>query len=699
MRTERPHTTVKQSVIFAAYYAVLVLFLLASFFPQYRLWGVNWWAYFPGYVQFVLFAIGAVAPIVMQLVLRRSKSDVGNDRASANRSGKYFIIVCCLTVLYGLAFYLLRARTHFLGDGYTALSVLASDNPLVKPRGLGEGLLHVWVKSAIGGDAEAAALLSFQVISISAGVLFLVAVALVSKWLFERPIDRVLFWLGLASGGYMLLFFGYVENYSLLVLSVAVYSLMGLLVVKGRINRWLILPVLALAIFFHVLGVTLIPSAIYLLVANSKLGDSLSRLNRKTKLLMGTITVVILLSLFYHYYSTDYFFRFAFVPLFEDRFTAEGYTLFSGKHLLDYLNLLILLLPGLPLVVAVLLFLPVRRMLKQREYRYLLILLVSTLGAVFIFDPKLSMPRDWDLFSFSGVPLVILSYYLILNNRKLIQPYTTVSALAILLGFLSLFPRAVSQVVPEISVAHFRDYYELDKVKNRTARRILIDFYKEAGDEEMARLETQRAFADFPERRLVDSAVVFVNTGRPLEAVPLLRRVLDVNALYSDAWMGLGRCYLLLQKNDSAVYFLEVANGLNPYNAILLGDLGTAYLLAGAYKKAEKVLKKSRFFAPSRLEPLLNLVRLYALWEHWEEYYEYFTKLSLRPDASTESFQELGDFHLSRRDFRKAAEAYYVALQKGLDSAYVNQLTEKHPQLLQYLFQQTGSPGSPDDNH
>jgi hypothetical protein len=72
---------------------------------------------------------------------------------------------------------------------------------------------------------------------------------------------------------------------------------------------------------------------------------------------------------------------------------------------------------------------------------------------------------------------------------------------------------------------------------------------------------------------------------------------------------------------------------------------------------------------------------LYAVWEHWEEYYEYFTKLSLRPDASPESLQELGDFHLSRRDFRKAAEAYRVAVQKGLDSMYVKKLIENYPQL------------------
>jgi hypothetical protein len=53
MKAERAQAPVRLSVIFAAYYAVLVAFLVASFFPEHRLWSVNWWAYFPGYVPFV----------------------------------------------------------------------------------------------------------------------------------------------------------------------------------------------------------------------------------------------------------------------------------------------------------------------------------------------------------------------------------------------------------------------------------------------------------------------------------------------------------------------------------------------------------------------------------------------------------------------------------------------------------------------
>jgi len=654
--------------------------MVGAFFPEHRVWGVNWWAYYPSWVPFVLFALGAVTPLVLRFM--------PESKASDEKGGRHFIFAAIIIVLFSLAFYFLRAQTHFLGDGYTVLSLLAGDNPLVKPRELGEALVHIWVKSLIGGESERAALLSFQIISIAAGVLFLTIVAVFARFLFERTRDRILFLLGLASSGYMLLYFGYVENYSLFVLSVAMYSLLGLLVVKGKLNRWLILPVVAPAIFFHVLGVALIPSALYLLLANSKLGDSLARLSRQLKLLMALVIAVVLLSVFYYFYTTDYFFRFAIVPLFENRFTVEGYTLFSLKHIVDYLNLLILLLPALPVVVVTLIFLPLRKILKQREYRYLLVLTASTLGAVFVLDPKLGMPRDWDLFSFCGVPLSIFAYYLYLNGRQHYQYLVTISTLSFMLGFLTLLPRAVAQVLPEVSVAHFKNYSKLDRAKNRTGRAILIDYYKKAGDEEAVRLEIQRAYLDFPEKRLADSAYQLVTAGKPLEAEPLLRKVLEVNTLYADAWANLGKCQVYMHRYEDAIESLELANGLNPYHPIILNDLGVAYLSVGNYNRAEEMLQKSHSRSPSQREPLVNLVRLYTLWGCSAQYNEYFIKLSLRSDAPSQFLKGLGDWYLGKKDFTKSAEAYRVALQKGLDSVYVKQLIAKYPELsAQFLLQ------------
>ncbi len=663
--------------VLLAYYAILTAFLAASFFPQYRVWGMNLWAYFPIYVPLVLFGLGAVIPFAIRWIPGRDQDNQSN--------GKYWLITIGLTVLFGLAFYFLRARTHFLGDGYTVLSLLAQENPLVKTRELGEALAHIWMKSAVGGGGVSAALLSFQVISISSGILFLVTVGAVGKSLFERTTDRLLFWLGLCSGGYMLLFFGYVENYSLLVLAVAIYSLMGLLVIKGKVNRWLTLIPLASAIFFHVIAATLIPSAVYLLAVESRAGTFIARQGRAAKIALTLAMLAVVIWVFHHFYTTDYFFRFAFVPLLENRFTVEGYTLFSIRHLADYLNLLLLLLPGLPIVVAALWSTPLRNILKRRECRFLLILAASTLGAIFVLDPKLGMPRDWDLFSFVGVPLAIVSYYLVLGNRRSTDSYVSVCVLSITLCLLGLCPRVVAQVNSSISVSHFKDYLMMDRVKNRNGRGILKRFYRAQGQEQEARKVRVKRRQDFPEEGTYIEANRLMKAGSTRRAAALFTRVVDLNPIYWNAWSALGNCYKNLKEYDSALVCLEIADGLNPYNDSICNRLAWTCFHKGDYGRARRLWLNMLEQDSLLIDPKRGLARLYQVTGDEERYYQYIVRAASRNDAPLDIVKSLGDYYLSLGAYEEAARTYEKALEKGLDSAYVDSLLSCHPQLQQYL--------------
>ena len=71
-----------------------------------------------------------------------SRLDQASDKKDA-ATRSYLPIAITILIVYGVLFYLLRAKTHFLGDGYTLLAELSKENSLVKTRGLAEGLLHV----------------------------------------------------------------------------------------------------------------------------------------------------------------------------------------------------------------------------------------------------------------------------------------------------------------------------------------------------------------------------------------------------------------------------------------------------------------------------------------------------------------------------------------------------------------------------
>lgn len=662
------------------YYLTLGALVALAFFPDRRFWGINWWGYYPIWVVLVLAALGAVAPLILRLFEHRWDS-LPDDGEPAGGNLRFWLPAAGLIALFGLVFYLLRARTHFLGDGYALLSVLGERSPLaLKVREVGESLVHIWSRSALGG-AGRAALIGSQIISIASGVAFLTAVGFFAGRLFERTSDRLLFLVGLASGGYMLLYFGYVEYYSLFVLSVLVFTLTGLLVARGEANRWLMLPLLALAIFFHILGVTLIPAAIYLLVIRTRAGHAFARMKLTSRVAMALAMAVVLLVVFHHFYTNSYYFRFAFVPLFSNRFTVEGYTLFSLRHLADIMNLLILLLPGLLVMVALLPVFSTEAVLRKKEYRYLLLLTLSVWGAVFVLDPKLGMPRDWDLFSFVGVPLAVLAYYFLLNNRRAVKPYLTLSLLCVISGLLTLIPRAVSQTQQDIAIAHFRSYMALDRMKSLNARRVLVDYYSARGERAKANEEISRWQKEHPERFLFGAARDHRTSGRVEEAVKVMRQMLKMNPLYAIGWADLGEYYSRLGMLDSALLCVQIADGLNPHSSPTLANLGLVYMQRNDLDRAEEAWLEAMALDSNLFQPRQGLMRLYQARGDQARYFEYLRDIASRDNAPPPIIRELGDNLLTRGRYRQALSVYRHAIERGLDSTQVRQLIEAHPEL------------------
>jgi hypothetical protein len=99
--------------------------------------------------------------------------------------------------------------------------------------------------------------------TLSGGVVILALLVLSDRLI--APSRRLLF-LGLSlSGGYLQLFFGDVENYSMTAAAIAMYLLVAHLHLAGRVRIWAPSLVLSLAIGLHLLAGWLLPSWLYLL--------------------------------------------------------------------------------------------------------------------------------------------------------------------------------------------------------------------------------------------------------------------------------------------------------------------------------------------------------------------------------------------------------------------------------------------------
>ncbi|MFH1373451.1 MAG: tetratricopeptide repeat protein [bacterium] len=669
------HQGKSSTAIPAVCLVVLALFLLASYFPHWRLWGVNWWAYYPDVIRYGLLVVGLIGAVGFHLASRKSASFDSLSRI------RFTILAGIASVVLVACFIVFRTTTHFLGDGYQLLSRLAEGIPSVKIWDRGASLIHEGLFALLPGEAAARALLVFRLTSITAGVGWLLGSVILTRRLFDDNGDRCLFFLGLATGGYMLLFFGYVENYALLMTMTMLYTLSGLAVTRSGASPWWTLPLLVGAVFLHLLALVLLPSFLYLVLRRTALGRAVAHLSLKSRVLTITVTALAALVLYYYLYTSYLFFTFALLPLVPDQFTVEGDWLFSLKHFIDLGNLVMLLIPGLPVLAVSLLVLPSGGRWRRSEYRFLGIAVLGTLIGVAVFNPGIGMPRNWDLFSIVGVPLTILAYFTVLDQRHRLSFVRPAVAMAILLGILSLAPRVASQTMPRYAIAHFKNYLQLDRIRNRNAWQLLTDYYQQIGDTTAAARVTSDKQALFPEIALNDRARELFSRGQHVQAMALADQALQHNPLLYDGYYNLGSCCLRLGMTDSALVLFQIANGLNPYHAPTLAMMGTVHSTKSEYHKAEKNFLQAWQCDNTDKNALIGLVWVYEQLQDYDRSLQFLTRLYRFRQVPHHIFRETGDSYVVAGAFQQAARAYIYAVDRGLDPAYVDSMRAKYPQL------------------
>ena len=338
-------------------------------------------------------------------------------------------------------------------------------------------------------------------------------------------------------------------------------------------------------------------------------------------------------------------------------------------------------MPGLLIVIVSLSSRSVRRTLKQRPFIYMAILTTSVLGALFIFDPKLGMPRDWDLFSFGGVPLVVLCYYLLLKVRPYREYTAGVAVLSIALGCLILIPRAVSQALPDIAVVRFKYHASLDSSRNMNARTVLHEYLFQQGDTLVLEQDIRQFRAEYPEWTINEAALSLGEAGQYNRAIPLFRKAVALNPGYWPAYANLGWSFLRTDQVDSAVAYLEMANGLSPAGSRVNYRLGAAYLVAGDFDRAEFRLLRALKLDSAEHEAMAGLVLLYRTTGRTEEMHHYLTRLTQMENAAPQYTIWLGDYYLESGRYKEAAATYRRAIDRGLDSTFIDNLLDQYPLL------------------
>ncbi len=440
--------------------ALVILHLLAGRFAEADAWGLWPYTYLPRAGQLLLAALAQRA--------------LDATRISFHHRNALFALLSLLSLLPFTLFRIVHTRW---GDAYILVNAIAYPDPALRLTTTWQAPLDVWLHARLwalghGWFGWTDAWPTYWILSPLAGALYVYVLLRLADSMGRNRTEKLLIVGLLGTLGTMQLFFGYAENYSLAAAGVLLFLWLALETLPGRRPLWRPALALAVTIGLHPSTVVLAPALLYVARVwgrGRQVDKETGRQVRKEwwaavwqvawpmALVAGGVVLLMELSGngLAALTSTD---RPGggdgrmFVPLFETTTRWEHYTMFSGAHLLDWLNMQMLTAPvtlGSLAIIGVALLASRLRMNGQAgtaahaeansDGRALTFLALCT-GLYWLFtwvwNPDYGGQRDWDLFSLAAIPSTLLLARLLpqaLSDRSQLAQaglmLTTVSAM------------------------------------------------------------------------------------------------------------------------------------------------------------------------------------------------------------------------------------------------------------------------------
>lgn len=624
---------------------LILIHLAASFFPHLRLWGISQLHYFS--LEFRI-AVSAIALLILipgvNRILAGALTGVFAWIAERFTKVNRYLLYAVISVLSLVPFWLFRAKTPLLGDGYLRagelkLGVLLS---ITEPL---DFYLHLLVYRVFGLDGYT----TYAVLSCLAGGLYVFLTLLLSHLLGKDGKEKLFIFLILATMGATQLFFGHIESYSFMFVAVLAYIFFGIRYLQGKgVFLWAGLFLL-LAASFHLTALFVLPSLFYLAFARFSAASSSKAARLKFANIVVLICVVFVIGAVFHLRGTYLTEETVGSPLIYPFGGGESfYSFFSLAHLLDFLNHQLLISP-VSLVLWVVLLALFRREINFREnvVRFLIWITVCSFGFALLADPKLGYARDWDLFASCGLGVTLLGLYLtvsllrdrpkaafaagperaVLRGDGAAMDLKRMTLLLVVTSLVSTLPWILINATEGKAVARFEDLLKIDENRAAHGYETMACYFRDKGEHEKT-------------IRLWKNAVA-------IKPIPRYYAVL-------------GNAYLRLKRYDEAIEALEKSIGMAPNRRGIQyshRSLGACLSAKGRYDEAISHLRIAIDLAPGRADFYYIMGNILGKAGRYEEAVPYFeTTLRLNP-AEINSYKLLG-IAFARMGKKEEAERY-----------------------------------------
>jgi Tetratricopeptide repeat len=517
-------------------------------------------------------------------------------------------------VASGIIFWVLRARTQFLGDGVVWLAIIRRGEYLEASEPLAQALL-TGLGSYLRSAGHAITASTVAPFSVACGLVASLAIWGIAREVSSGTRRFLPTLLLLATLGSAALFFGYVESYPPVAVVVLAFVFVGLRVCRTGSAPWLPGVVLAIGLASHLAFAYLLPAYLYLVFRNVR-GPG-----RRTAYLLapGVVAMGLMLALGFgpdRFQHTLHVATQAFHPASPSQaqlhpHDARPYAILSLAHGVDLGNLLLLVLPA-PLLLLVSRVIAVRGFPgrgQDADHVFLAWCAIPGFVAACCLVLPVAAAQDWDLFSLLLIPLGVFAIRVGLS--ELAGPGgALVAAAAGLVGASALGSFVLVNADPAAGVARYSVLTgpgaRITPYARAYGHELLAQYYRSHGESRVALDHASALLQIEPTnpRYWAMVGAIHYSRGDYVAAIPYLEESVRRGSKTAGTRTNLGICYAQTGRAADALAQLHIAAAMEPENPQNQLNLALSLLNAGRVDSSRIVLQETirrwPHFAPAQ---------------------------------------------------------------------------------------------------
>ncbi len=601
-KCKKTHTDIKSiqpsdKLLLISFLSLIVLHIIGGFWHSYYSWGFSYWSVFPTNI-IIIFGVLSIVVLLTTYYLRSKITLDFTDRLQFTNKSIILKIILYSFILTLTAFilYYFRSKAHVYGDGYSILDFCSTKSPLEISGQIYLQLLSVYWHQFIFKVLSMFSFFDkeniFALANVLGGIISLWALWSISNVLFRDNYGKRNFvFITTLSSASIILFFGYIENYTWVCMA-GLWSLRFMLSYVKKESG--ILPVIFftfLSLSLHLISFPILLTAIYtVLLRFDKFKSKKHTSLILVLVLFGSVSIVLFAQIMENQ---------TFVPLWA--IPNNPYTLLSLEHISDILNQLFLVAPLGVVLLIIYFFNKKNKDVSFDNSGKILFLLsfLTFLSAIFI-DPKLGATRDWDLLSSYGLPLTIYAGYSFskLYFDKRFPSWLIIASSIIVL--VHIVPNVYEKNHPQIAIEY------LDKI---------------IWDDPHYQADYQEAY-----RGLSWGVIMQKHSNKGNLSEKYYSRIANFGKLKSTPYYNLGVLYNNNNQLDSARYYLHKGLELNSLSQRFLSLLAEVEYKSKNIQLAEKYARESLIIDSNYVNGLTALAVICFSQNKYEDAFTYFRK-------------------------------------------------------------------------